>query len=69
MAKGDSISNAIKVHSISEEYEYLDQHYGNYNLREQALIEKNGKYYDRMEIELSDGNLKVVFFDISSFYG
>lgn len=71
MAKGDSIQNAIKVNSIREEKEYLSKRYKKYKLIRQTLYANIDveRRYDKLEIELPDGTIKEIFFDITSFFG
>ncbi|MHA1300793.1 MAG: hypothetical protein ACTSO9_15355 [Candidatus Helarchaeota archaeon] len=77
---GDSIENAIKIINapdhftgVNSEYLYLSNKFGvkgkDWKLEIQSLIENEGKHYDKMEIILSDGSKKTIFFDISDFYG
>ncbi|MHA1379231.1 MAG: hypothetical protein ACTSRG_12685 [Candidatus Helarchaeota archaeon] len=77
---GESIETAIIIKNapnhfegVNSEYVYLSNKFGgkgkNWNLERQALLEIEGKYYDKMEIFLSEGTKKTIFFDISDFYG
>ncbi|MHA1973741.1 MAG: hypothetical protein ACTSW1_12145 [Candidatus Hodarchaeales archaeon] len=58
---------------VNFEYEYLDKKYGKQNidwkLISQALYEKDGKMYDLLYIELSDGSKKSIYFDVNDFFG
>ncbi len=76
---GESAEKAIVVHAeneeegIAAEYEYLFKKFGlkgkNWNLKRQSLLDFNNRYFDKMEIELSDGSSKSLFFDITEFFG
>ncbi len=58
---------------IDAEYYYLMKKFGQPNadwkLKRQSVLHKNGKVYDRMEIELKDGSKKTIFFEITEFFG
>jgi hypothetical protein len=58
---------------IDAEYYYLMKKFGQPNvdwkLKRQSVLHKNGRHYDRMEIELKDGSKKTIFFDITEFFG
>ncbi len=64
---------ADSMAGISAEYDWLAQKFGRKNvdwsLRRQSVMQQQGKVYDRMEIELKDGSRRIVFFDISGFFG
>lgn len=55
------------------EYHYIWQECGirgkDWTLQGQALVENKGRYYDRIEIKLSDGSQRTFYFDITDFYG
>lgn len=66
---GKSIENAIKVNSVSEEYLFVRKNCPDCTIISQALIEHNGKPYDVLNLEKSDGTKISYYFDIKSFYG
>jgi len=70
---GESIEKAIIVESIAAEYEYLERKFGergkNWELDTQSLVKKGNKYYDRIDLKLSDGTRKTIYFDITAFFG
>ncbi len=66
---GSSIEKAIKVKSISEEYEYLRNNCQGCKFVQQMLIFVKKKPYDILEVEKPDGSKASYYFDISSFYG
>jgi hypothetical protein len=61
------------IAGIAAEYAYLRKKFGrenvDWNLYRQSVLEQDGKFYDRLELDLKDGSRKTVFFDISEFFG
>lgn len=72
---GSSYENAIvikaknEMEGVKKEYEILAKMFPNYKPKSQGLSSKNGKEYDRITIITSDGNEKVIYFDITNFFG
>ena len=76
---GHSIEEAILINEKSDfegvaaEYEFLELKHGKRNvdwfLKKQILLEENGKHYDKLIIELQNGQELIYYFDISLFYG
>jgi hypothetical protein len=77
---GKSMESAIRILDVSNsmegiqaEYAYLSKMFGergkDWDLVMQALMEEGGKSYDMMTVKLSDGAEKIVYFDITEFYG
>lgn len=66
---GSSVKNAIKVKSIPEEYAYVKKACKGCQLLGQALIFKDKKPYDILNLKKPDGTEVSYYFDISSFYG
>jgi len=73
------LENAIVIHvasnsieGVKTEYQYLSEKFGHrgldWNLKEQSLIKKGSKQYDKFDIELKDGASKTIYFDITEFY-
>ena len=58
---------------IAAEYSYLKKKFGQENvdwmLTRQSVLQKDGKVFDRMDLDLKDGSKKTVFFDIGEFFG
>lgn len=58
---------------VAAEYKYIEEKFGknkrDWRRRSQALIKKEGVYYDRIDLVLSDGSEKSIYFDITSFWG
>lgn len=65
---GSSYEKAIKVQSVSEEYEWLGLYYPGYTMIRQVLAFENKTPYDILKFEF-DGVEKEIYFDISSFFG
>ena len=76
---GDSIENPIiinannSIEGVLQEHEYLDRKCGikdtDVESVEQNLLMENQKIYDQFVIKRKDGKVKVLYFDITSFYG
>lgn len=66
---GTTYSTAIAVESVADEYKWLRKHYPGYTFLQQTLLEKDGKWYDRLDIKTANGDDRSIFFDISSFFG
>jgi hypothetical protein len=76
---GSSIESAIIINitdrwmGVPAEYDYVQSLYGtrrkDWNLKKQTLHLHDSKYYDILEIELSNGENKTLHFDITNFYG
>ena len=72
---GSSFENAVVITEKSEttgvtaEYKWLKEHYPGYKTESQSLNYNNKKPYDIINIILSNGDKKKVYFDISNFFG
>jgi len=77
---GDTIEQAIVIQGASShvsgvmaEYKYLDEKFGLRNVawqvEEQTLLNFEHSRYDKIKIMLLDGTLKVLYFDITDFFG
>ena len=79
LKKGDSIDNPIIIDAknskegVLQEHKYIDRICGNKDNDvksvEQNLIMENQKIYDQFVIKMNDGTQKILYFDISSFFG
>jgi hypothetical protein len=79
--QGTSMADAIKIvgakgemDGVASEYACLDSAFGSrksgaWKLLRQSLLEKHGKNYDLMSVELADGTKKEILFDISDYFG
>ena len=76
---GESIEEAIIIldaeshaEGVASEYEYLEKKYGkrgeDWEVERQALLQRDERYYDRIDVCFSDGTRKSVYFDITSFF-
>jgi len=72
---GSSFENAIiisdcdNMQGIEQEFIEVRQRFGNYRLVRQDLMEYNKKMFDKLEIEVENGQLIEVYFDITEFFG
>ncbi len=59
--------------AVSAEYKYLEKKFGklgkDWDLVKQSLIHDDDKYYDRFHLLFSNGDQKVIYFDITEFFG
>lgn len=61
---GKSMETAYKVISVREEYNLLDSM--EYRVTSQASLEKDGRYYDRLEaVNSQSGEKKTFYFDVT----
>lgn len=68
-AGGSSPERAIVVGSVAEEYAWLRRHCPGFRPHMQALQHIDGKPYDVQTLRSEDGRERVVYFDISRFFG
>jgi len=76
---GSSEQNAVLIKAttslvgVPAEYEFIEAKFGrietDWKLEQQSQYDNNSKSYDLMEIKLSDGSIKKIYFDITNFYG
>ncbi len=77
---GSSVAQAIIIRGargesdgVAAEYQYLEMIYGpkgqGHDVRGQALMENNGRSFDRLDVELKDGRSLAVYFDITDYFG
>lgn len=76
---GESMEEAIVIQAdktasgVSQEYQWVEQHFGkrgvDWQLVKQALLHKDDRAYDMLHIRLADGTEKQFYFDITSFFG
>ena len=77
---GESIENAIIIlgaegsfDGVSYEYQYLNEFFNkaglNFKVLKQTLLCVNNKYYDKLEVEISNGEKRAFYFDITDFFG
>lgn len=73
---GSSIEQAVVIQGVSgemagvgAEYAWLRMKFPGYKPRLQTLLQRAGKIYDVLEIDLPDGKTATVYFDITAFFG
>jgi len=73
---GSSIEQAVIVKNAKNEEEGVDAEakwirkiHPGWRKGNQALLNKNGKSYDRIEYATPDGRTQTIFFDITEFFG
>jgi hypothetical protein len=67
--EGLSPERAVVVESIGEEYEWMRRHCAGLKPVKQSLCHIDGKPYDVQTLRDERGDERLVYFDISSFYG
>jgi hypothetical protein len=74
-ADGSSFQKAILINQTSEnagvnaEYDWLGIHYSGWKMQKQTSLKYGKKSFDLLQIVNSFGAQKVIYFDISRFYG
>lgn len=66
---GSSVEKAIVVTSVAAEYRYLAMRFPGQKSKRQELRFEDGKPYDVLVIDDSQGVEHRVWFDISGFFG
>jgi hypothetical protein len=72
---GFSIENAIVIRvekeqaGVEEEYKWLAINYPGYSMIRKTHTSRGGKHYDLVKIRTKNGQLKEIYFDITSFFG
>jgi hypothetical protein len=72
---GSTIEKAVLIQApdtqagVRAEYTWLKQKYPGYKRISQALRTPDGKAYDLIKIETTDGQQLSVYFDITAFFG
>ncbi|WP_343696258.1 hypothetical protein [Flavobacterium sp.] len=66
---GSSIKNAIKVKSVSEEYQIVRKLCPGCQINGQALLSEGNKHYDLLKATNEKGEEVNYYFDINSFFG
>lgn len=74
---GESLEDAVVILDARNEIEttfavhdFLERRLGklaeDWDLEEETVIEKDNRYYDKMDVLLADGSRKTIYFDITS---
>lgn len=66
---GSSPEKAVVVGSVGEEYAWMQRHHPGFRPAMQALQEIEGKPYDVLTWRNDKGEERIVYFDISGFFG
>jgi hypothetical protein len=75
VAEGESLEAAVLVPADNEEdgiaweNNWIYDHHGRFRRRSGGLASLNGRRYDVLTVELSDHTERVLYFDITDFYG
>ena len=75
IAEGESLEAAVLVPAGNEEdgidweNKWIYDHYGRFRRRSGGLASSNGRRYDVITVELSDHTERVLYFDVTDFYG
>jgi len=54
---------------IARENDWIFQHYGRFRKKSIALASRQGRRFDVITVELSDHTERVLYFDITDFFG
>lgn len=72
---GSSMASAVVIHAqdestgVAAEYQWIADRFPGYTRGGQALLNKDGRFYDALDITTSSGEHKKFYFDITSFFG
>jgi|SRR5215470_11505209 len=73
---GSSFETAIvlegaknELSGVEAENSYIAAHYAGWRQRMQALLNNNGRMYDRIDIVSPKGETKTLYFDITDWFG
>src|SRR5712691_8783130 len=72
---GSSIDTAIvvtaadEIAGIAAEREWTRKNYPGWRWAGQSLLHDKGRPYDRIQLISPDGTAKIIYFDITAFYG
>jgi hypothetical protein len=77
---GESLDDAIVIQGVMDtnegvasEYQYLSEKFGqrgiDWELARQELIVNGEKQFDKLDIRLSNGITKTIYFNITEFFG
>lgn len=63
------ISDCNNTEGVHQEYVEIRKRFGEYRLIRQVLLEHGDKMYDKLELELKNGEKIELYFDITPFFG
>jgi hypothetical protein len=62
-----------EIDGVDAEYAYLEKNFGvrnqNWKLDHQSLMKDGERYFDILDITLTNGEKKKIYFDITNFFG
>jgi hypothetical protein len=73
--EGSTLQAAVLVPAADEdagvqwENDWIYFHYGRFRKRSAGLASLSGRRYDVITVELSDHTTRIIYFDITRFYG
>jgi hypothetical protein len=72
---GNSMASAVVIQAPNEstgvgaEYQWVADRFPGYTPGGQALLNKDGHFYDTLDITTSSGEHRKFYFDITNFFG
>ena len=72
---GSSIENAVIIKApdnfigVRVEYAWIKKNCPGWQLERQSAFKSGNKIYDKMDFRTPDGRQKIIYFDITDFYG
>jgi hypothetical protein len=72
---GNSMASAVVIQApdestgVAAEYQWIADRFPGYTRGGQALLNKDGRFYDTLDITTSSGEHKTFYFDITNFFG
>ena len=66
---GSSAAQAVVVDGIAEEYQWVRANCPGFAVHRQSLQQIDGRPYDVLTLRNEQGEERVVYFDISRFFG
>lgn len=73
--EGATVEAAVLVHATTEsagvewENDWIWRHYGKFRKKKVQLAGREGRRFDVVTVELADHSEKVLYFDITDFFG
>jgi hypothetical protein len=68
LEKAIIISDCDDTDGVNQEYIIAKKMFSNFKFKSQTLIEQNGRYYDKLELEM-ENKITELYFDITDFFG
>jgi len=74
--QGDSKENAVVFENVTNglvgvqlEYEWIADNFPDYEVQHQSIDDKDGRVFDLISIVNSKGQKKLIYFDVTEWYG